>query len=228
MQILGIALTDTFGTPTFLEAFKRPIPNFTVAAEGGAATAASTASSTTTPGTQSLSDIKAPLGAPMHNGETNDKAQTTYAQAFAGVRQDSGDPAAFVNMMRKFYDSVGIKDKKAIVFSDSLNIELCVEYKVIAEEHGFQPTFGVGTFLTSKCSQHARCVFLLTLRPRRFCESFQWRKVGSIEYRDQAILRRRATSHQDQRQHWEEHRGQSNCSRGEAEAGLRRERLGWR
>jgi len=35
------------------------------------------------------------------------------------------------------------------VFSDSLNIDLCLEYKKIAEDAGFQPTFGIGTFLTN-------------------------------------------------------------------------------
>lgn len=66
------------------------------------------------------------------------------------MRQDSGDPANFVKMVREFYDSQGIKDKKVIVFSDSLNIELCIEYKAITEEAGLLPTFGVGTFFTSK------------------------------------------------------------------------------
>jgi nicotinate phosphoribosyltransferase len=51
--------------------------------------------------------------------------------------------------MRNFYDEEGIKDKKTIVFSDSLNLELCFKYKAAAEAAGFQPTFGVGTFLTS-------------------------------------------------------------------------------
>lgn len=53
-------------------------------------------------------------------------------------------------MAREFYDSVGIKDKKVIVFSDSLNTDRCLEYKKVAEEHGFSPSFGVGTFFTSK------------------------------------------------------------------------------
>jgi nicotinate phosphoribosyltransferase len=53
-------------------------------------------------------------------------------------------------MARDFYDKEGIKDKKTIVFSDSLNVELCLEYKAIAEAAGFQPVFGVGTFFTSK------------------------------------------------------------------------------
>ena len=51
--------------------------------------------------------------------------------------------------MREFYDSQGITDTKVIVFSDSLNLENCFQYKKIAEEAGFQPTFGVGTFLTN-------------------------------------------------------------------------------
>ena len=76
-------------------------------------------------------------------------ANKSYAQVFTGVRQDSGDPENFVKMMRKFYDEQGIHDKKVIVFSDSLNIERCFEYKKVAEEAGFQPTFGVGTFLTN-------------------------------------------------------------------------------
>lgn len=66
------------------------------------------------------------------------------------MRQDSGDPLYFVKMLREFYDREGIKDRKTIVFSDSLNVEHCLEYRVIAEEAGFQPIFGVGTYLTSK------------------------------------------------------------------------------
>jgi nicotinate phosphoribosyltransferase len=75
---------------------------------------------------------------------------STYAQVYTGVRQDSGDPAYFVKMVREFYDREGITDKKTVVFSDSLNIENCLEYKAIAEEANFNPTFGVGTFFTSK------------------------------------------------------------------------------
>lgn len=107
--VLGIALTDTFGTPAFLDAFKQKI-----SAPGG-----------------------------------TDAGDRTYAQVFTGVRQDSGDPLDFVKLMRNFYDQQGIKDKKTIVFSDSLNLELCLKYKAAAEAAGFQPTFGVGTFLTN-------------------------------------------------------------------------------
>ncbi|KAI9872156.1 MAG: nicotinate phosphoribosyltransferase [Pleopsidium flavum] len=146
--VLGIALTDTFGTLSFLEAFRRPIPSFTIAAEGKAATLPSVAAASTTPSMTSLSNTRPPLHAPVENGATREPPKS-YAQTFVGVRQDSGDPVGFVKMMRDFYDNLGIKEKKTIVFSDSLNIELCLEYMQAAEEAGFQPTFGVGTFLTN-------------------------------------------------------------------------------
>jgi len=126
--VLGIALTDTFGTPAFLRAFRNQVPERT---DGTAERA-------------------------------NSQARKTYAQAFVGVRQDSGDPLDFIKMMREFYDQEGIKDTKTIVFSDSLNLDLCFKYKAAAEAQGFQPTFGVGTFLTSKCQTTYPRVCVLT------------------------------------------------------------------
>ena len=73
----------------------------------------------------------------------------SFAEIFTGVRQDSGDPEAFVQTMREFYDSVGIEEK-TIVFSDSLNVNRCVKYRKLSEENGFIASFGIGTFLTSK------------------------------------------------------------------------------
>ncbi|KAF3480609.1 nicotinate phosphoribosyltransferase [Arthroderma uncinatum] len=144
--VLGIALTDTFGTPTFLDAFSKPVPGHTAAAEGPEATLPSSGNNTAE--TDSLASTKPPIHAHVEDG-AKDGPTRTYAQVFAGVRQDSGDPVYFVKMVEDFYDKQGIKDKKTVVFSDSLNIELCLEYKVIAEESGFQPTFGVGTFFTN-------------------------------------------------------------------------------
>ena len=144
--VLGIALTDTFGTPTFLKAFKEQIPDITTAAPGGATTLAS-AAATTSPDVQTLASTVPPIQAGV-DGLT--KGRKTYAEVFTGVRQDSGDPLEFVKTMRQFYDEQGVTSKKTIVFSDSLNIELCLKYKAAAEREGFQPTFGVGTFLTSK------------------------------------------------------------------------------
>ncbi|OJJ48122.1 hypothetical protein ASPZODRAFT_61947 [Penicilliopsis zonata CBS 506.65] len=111
--VLGIALTDTFGTPAFLDAFRKPI------------------SAHVTAESAPKGEIK------------------TYAQVYTGIRQDSGDPAYFVKRVREFYDKEGITDPKTVVFSDSLNIENCLEYKAIADKAGFKPVFGVGTFFTN-------------------------------------------------------------------------------
>jgi nicotinate phosphoribosyltransferase len=119
--VLGIALTDTFGTPVFLRSFSKPIPRLAY----------------------SNPDV---IPLPQ---DANGRKPTTFAEVFLGVRQDSGDPATFVKMMREFYDKEGITEKKTIVFSDSLNIDLCLEYKKISEEAGFDCTFGVGTFFTN-------------------------------------------------------------------------------
>lgn len=119
---LGIALTDTFGTPEFLRAFSSPVRGI-------------------------------PDGYPEETFKRADGTMKTYAEVFDGVRQDSGDPAEYTKQLREFYDSQGITEKKKLVFSDSLNIERCLEYKKIAEDLGFQPTFGVGTFLTNDFTQ---------------------------------------------------------------------------
>lgn len=145
--VLGIALTDTFGTPAFLRAFSKPIPRLTGATAGAAATAASATNSTTAT-TDGLGTTEPPIHAPISSSTSSDRPKT-FAQVFTGVRQDSGDPATFVQTMRSFYDSCGIKEKKTIVFSDSLNIDLCLQYKSLTEAAGLQPTFGIGTYFTN-------------------------------------------------------------------------------
>ena len=147
-------MTDTFGTPAFLDAFRKPIPEYTSAGVGSVSTAPSGSGTTSQSNIQSESAIKPPIAAPIHNGGPQPDKKT-YAQVYTGVRQDSGDPAQFVKMVRDFYDGEGITDQKVIVFSDSLNVENCLEYKVIAEEAGFKPTFGVGTYFTSKPALHS-------------------------------------------------------------------------
>ncbi|KAI6249007.1 Nicotinate phosphoribosyltransferase [Erysiphe necator] len=73
----------------------------------------------------------------------------TFAASFKGVRQDSGDPVQFVKLMKSFYVKEDIKEKKTIVFSDSLNVESCLAYKELAIEAGFECIFGIGTFFTN-------------------------------------------------------------------------------
>ncbi|KAJ5096339.1 nicotinate phosphoribosyltransferase [Penicillium alfredii] len=145
--VLGVALTDTFGTPAFLDAFRKPIPEYTSAGVGAVSTIPSGAATTVESTVQSEATTKPPITAPIRNGGS--ESTKTYAQVYAGVRQDSGDPTYFVKMVREFYDREGITDLKTVVFSDSLDIEHCLEYKVIAEESGFSPVFGVGTFFTN-------------------------------------------------------------------------------
>lgn len=133
--VLGIALTDTFGTPEFLKAFRQPIRHL---------------GDHTKPSQRKPSIADSFISAVgLPSNMAGEASRKTYAQVFTGVRQDSGDPTNFVKLMRKFYDEQGIKDRKVIVFSDSLNIDQCLEYKRVSEEAGFQPTFGVGTFLTN-------------------------------------------------------------------------------
>ena len=159
--VLGIALTDTFGTPVFLKAFKQTMPT-SLRAKTDAVTTRIPAA-TSTPGIESEN---------IADGVIDEGQERSYAQIFQGVRQDSGNPLEFVAIMRDFYDSQGITEKKTIVFSDSLNIELCLEYRKAAEEADFLPTFGVGTFLTSE--SHEGPDSALTNLGRRLYSSLQW------------------------------------------------------
>ncbi|CAK7566642.1 MAG: nicotinate phosphoribosyltransferase [Sporothrix epigloea] len=139
--VLGIALTDTFGTPEFLRVFGQPVRRL------------ADVHPTEAPRTATTSSANAFTSATVSTSEASQQRPAvtakTYAQIFTGVRQDSGDPTEYVKLMRNFYDSQGITDKKVIVFSDSLNLERCLQYKQVSEAAGFQPTFGVGTFLTN-------------------------------------------------------------------------------
>ncbi|KAL8732101.1 MAG: hypothetical protein Q9181_004079 [Wetmoreana brouardii] len=134
--VLGIALTDTFGTPIFLKAFKRIMPT--------PANSMADDKETLIPGAAS------PPTPPMDGvGLAGGSEERSYARIFQGVRQDSGDPIEFIKIMRDFYHSEGIQEQKTIVFSDSLNIELCLEYMHAAEEAGFAPTFDDFTHISS-------------------------------------------------------------------------------
>ena len=150
--VLGIALTDTFGTPTFLKAFEKSLPTIEEAEINTVSTQLPSAPRPALSESDGVVDTKSSINTQLPDGIAKNGNPRSYAQTFTGVRQDSGDPLEFVNLMRDFYMSQSIKDKKTIVFSDSLNIELCLEYKKAAEEAGFLPTFGIGTFLTSKSS----------------------------------------------------------------------------
>ena len=149
--VLGIALTDTFGTPSFLKAFGSIMPTPEKAREEAVTTRLPGAPHPSTPLQNGHSNhVEDMIESTASNGIVIPGEGKSFAQIFTGVRQDSGDPRAFIKMMRDFYDSQGITEKKTIVFSDSLNIERCIEYMHAAKEAGFLPTFGIGTFLSSR------------------------------------------------------------------------------
>lgn len=153
LQVLGIALTDTFGTPIFLKAFARPIQALPTSKQDSAVSLPTPATGFRETERRDLSSGASAVSASNNsNSNVNGERPETYADVFIGVRQDSGDPREFVKVMHDFYGQNPVKSKKTIVFSDSLNIDRCIEYKAAAEEAGFTPSFGIGTFFTSKLS----------------------------------------------------------------------------
>ncbi|EXJ95863.1 nicotinate phosphoribosyltransferase [Capronia coronata CBS 617.96] len=120
--VLSIALTDTFGTPDFFKAFKKTVAARTSASQDGATDESAEANQLSHP--------------------------TSYAEVYAGIRQDSGDPKEYLKLASDFYKSIGVGGK-SIVFSDALDVDKCIEYKKLAESYGFKPSFGVGTHFTN-------------------------------------------------------------------------------
>ncbi|QOU18889.1 hypothetical protein BRETT_004110 [Brettanomyces bruxellensis] len=74
-----------------------------------------------------------------------------YSDYYAGVRQDSGDPLKFIEKIGHHYiDILKLpKFSKSICFSDSLNVDRCIQYKARADEVGMNCSFGIGTNLTN-------------------------------------------------------------------------------
>jgi nicotinate phosphoribosyltransferase len=72
-----------------------------------------------------------------------------FAEAFAGVRQDSGDPADFAERMIKHWENLGVDPKsKIIIFSDCLNTEKALELHDRFKDRCLD-RYGIGTFLTN-------------------------------------------------------------------------------
>jgi nicotinate phosphoribosyltransferase len=67
------------------------------------------------------------------------------------LRQDSGDPIAFVKKAKKMYDEMGVDPKeKPVVFSDSLNVEKAIKINEACEAAGMKGWISIppSTFLT--------------------------------------------------------------------------------
>jgi len=71
------------------------------------------------------------------------------AKLFDGVRQDSGDPFAFVEKAIRHYRNLGIDPgTKTIVFSDSLDVLLAIKLEAACRGR-IRCSFGIGTHLTN-------------------------------------------------------------------------------
>ena len=72
-----------------------------------------------------------------------------HALLFTSLRQDSGDPLAFVDMAIRRYEELRVNPKlKYIVFSDSLDVEKAIQIKHYCGDR-ITATFGIGTNLTN-------------------------------------------------------------------------------
>ncbi|GAA5850587.1 hypothetical protein JCM8547_001921 [Rhodosporidiobolus lusitaniae] len=78
-------------------------------------------------------------------------SQPERARRWKGLRQDSGDPFKFIETAKEAWTRVGEEDltKKNVVFSDSLDVDLCIKLKKASNEAGIGCSFGVGTHLTN-------------------------------------------------------------------------------
>ncbi|GAA5820006.1 hypothetical protein JCM11251_005444 [Rhodosporidiobolus azoricus] len=72
------------------------------------------------------------------------------AKRWKGLRQDSGDPFTFIETAKEAWERVGDDpSKKIVVFSDALDVDLCIKLKQASDEAGIGCSFGVGTNLTN-------------------------------------------------------------------------------
>lgn len=74
-----------------------------------------------------------------------------YINYYIGVRQDSGDPKEYALKLSNWYKEKGYfnENKKMICFSDSLNVEKCIELKKLCDNYGIKSIFGIGTNFTN-------------------------------------------------------------------------------
>ncbi len=66
-------------------------------------------------------------------------ANPERANKWTGLRQDSGDPFAFAPAAKEVYNQLGIDIRqKVIVYSDSLNVERCIQLQKQCTDIGFK------------------------------------------------------------------------------------------
>ncbi|EKM52890.1 uncharacterized protein PHACADRAFT_100657 [Phanerochaete carnosa HHB-10118-sp] len=73
------------------------------------------------------------------------------AERWAGLRQDSGNPFVYAPRAKEKYEALGVeyKDKKTIIYSDSVDVEKALKLQTQTREIGFLASFGIGTSLTN-------------------------------------------------------------------------------
>jgi len=72
------------------------------------------------------------------------------ARLFDGVRQDSGEPLNFIDMMERHYKALGIPlNSKTLIFSDALNVDRVRTILKYCDRKGAKASFGIGTNLTN-------------------------------------------------------------------------------
>ncbi|GAA6001346.1 hypothetical protein JCM10207_006618 [Rhodosporidiobolus poonsookiae] len=77
-------------------------------------------------------------------------ADPARAKRWRGLRQDSGDPFKFIDTAKEAWTRVGEDpSKKVVVFSDALDVDLCIKLKQASDAAGIGCSFGVGTHLTN-------------------------------------------------------------------------------
>ena len=100
-----------------------------------------------------LDEYNGDLGIALSDTYTTDVFFKTFtkalADAYAGLRWDSGDADEFTLKAKAFYDSVNIDSRtKSIVYSDSLNDDKAIELLEKFNEL-FIIAFGIGTYFTN-------------------------------------------------------------------------------
>lgn len=73
-----------------------------------------------------------------------------YSDIFTGVRHDSGDPEEFTKIISAHYKKLGYPPfSKKLVYSDSLTVSKCIQFKQFAIDNELTPAFGIGTYFTN-------------------------------------------------------------------------------
>ena len=97
-----------------------------------------------------------------------------YAKLFDGIRQDSGDPLAFLEDAVAHYRGQGIDPaSRTVVFSDSLNLELAREIHEACDGR-VKDMYGIGTFLTNDVGVKPLNMVIKMVECRPFRDSERW------------------------------------------------------